>query len=154
MAGYKPNRTFHVLDFSETELAGLEITARASSVEDLLKLVGVAGQLRTLDQQMKALADGDDADMDELQKQLRSIFAPFARVLKSWNVLDDDGEPVPATLDGLLSQELEFVSQVIEAYVSALAAAPPPLQGNSPSGASSPEETALDLAAASKSLPS
>lgn len=144
--GYKPNRTMYKLDFSETELAGLEITARGSTVSGLMELAGLAGDLDGLD-------TATAGDMKELMEKLRKMFAPFARVLDSWNVEDDDGAPVPATLDGLLSQELPFVKEVIEAYVSELAAAPPPLPGSSGSGATSPEAS-LGLAGASSSLPS
>lgn len=151
--GYKPDRTFHVLDFSETPLAGLEITMRACSVDMLLDLVTLPVRADEIEDRAKAEAVAGTLDMGEMRKQLRDLFGPVAKLLKSWNVDDDDGQPVPPTLDGLLSQELEFVSQVIEAYTSALSQAPPPLPGTSPAGASS-QERSLDLAGASESLPS
>jgi len=78
------------------------------------------------------------------------MVAPFARKLHSWNVLDDDGSPVPASLEGLLTMELDFVVAVITAYGQAMTQAPPPLPAGSPSGAISPEEQTM-LAALSQS---
>jgi hypothetical protein len=71
---------------------------------------------------------------------MRGMVSPFARKLVAWNLLDDDDEPVPASLDGLLSQDLDFVIRLITAYGTAMTQAPPPLPASSPSGATSPGE--------------
>jgi hypothetical protein len=151
--GYRPKRTLYKLNFAETEHAGLEVLARATSVDGLLGFIDLGAELDGLDARLRAATEaGDPAELAELKKKIRGVFAPFARVLQSWNVEDDDGAPVPATLDGLLSQELPFVGQIIEAYVGAMATAPPPLQSSSPSGATSPGAPPPGLASASKSL--
>ncbi len=150
MAGYQPKRTIYKLDFSGTELDGLEVFARATSVEGLMQLINVAASMDALQERLKSSPDA--AGMRELQAEIRAAFAPFGRALEQWNV-EDDGEPVPADLDGLLSQELPFISQVVMAYVSAMSQAPPPLQDASPSGGNS-QEAALAAASRSRNRPS
>lgn len=145
--GYKPARTLYKLDFSGTEREGLEVAARGATMGELLEILEGADQA-------SGLAELDEvADVAKIAERLRELVAPFARKLVSWNVLDDDDEPVPASLDGLLSQELGFVVELITAYGKAMTQAPPPLPAGSPSGASSPEEAAA-MAAMSASLPS
>lgn len=145
--GFKPRRTLYRLDFTDTELDGLEITARGSSMAELLEVMEAADGIEDL----KELDEKQDAA--KIAGQFREMVAPFARKLHSWNVIDDDDNPVPASLDGLLTQELDFVVAVITAYGKAMTQAPPPLPASSPSGASSPEEAAA-MAELSKSLES
>ncbi len=136
--GYKPPRTLYKLDFSQTEHAGLEVTTRSVSVDTMLTIAAGADEL--------------DETTPDLAK-VRDVFGRFARVLVSWNVEDDDGRPVPPTADGLLAHDFGFVMAVITAWLTAMTQAPPPLPGGSPSGATS-GEASLDLASASRSLPS
>jgi hypothetical protein len=151
--GYRPKRTLYKLNFAETEHDGLEVLARATSVDGLLGFIDLGGALSGLDDELKTATEAGDAEeLAALKERIRGVFAPFAKVLVSWNVEDDDGAPVPPTLDGLLSQELPFVGQIIEAYVSAMATAPPPLNSRSASGGTSPEAPPPGLASASKSL--
>ena len=145
--GFKPKRTLYKLDFSGTELAGLEITARGSSMRELIEVLEGADQIADL-QELDEKQDGA-----KVAGALREMVAPFARKLVAWNLLDDDDEPVPASIDGLLTQELDFVTAVITAYGQAMTQAPPPLRAGSPSGASSPEGLAA-MGALSASLPS
>lgn len=145
--GYKPKRTIYKLDFSGTELEGLEVGARGSSMGEVLEILEGAdsiSDLQELDEQ---------ADAARIAEQLRAQIAPFARKLVSWNLLDDADEPVPASLDGLLTQELGFIVTLITAYGKAMTQAPPPLPATSPSGSPSQEELAT-MASLSSSLPS
>ena len=145
--GFKPSRTLYRLDFAGTDLDGLEITARGSSMAELLAIMEGADQAAELQE----LDGAKDAAV--IAGRLREMVAPFARKLHAWNLLDDDDEPVPASLDGLLSQELEFVVSVITAYSTSMTQAPPPLRAGSASGGISPEEQTT-LAGLSSSLPS
>jgi hypothetical protein len=145
--GFKPKRQLYKLDFGETDLAGLDVTARGASMAELLAMLETAdamGDLAELDEK---------ADAAKVAAQMREMIAPFARKLVAWNLLDDDDEPVPASLDGLLSQDLDFVIRLITTYGTAMTQAPPPLPANSASGATSPEELTA-LAALSSSLES
>jgi hypothetical protein len=143
--GFKPKRTLYKLDFSDTELAGLEITARGASMGELIEVLEGADRIGELQE-----LDGAQ-DAAKIADQLRELVAPFARKLTGWNLLDDDDNPVPASVDGLLTQELDFVVAVITAYGQAMTQAPPPLRAGSASGATSPEVPAA-MAAMSASL--
>jgi hypothetical protein len=134
--GYKPKRTVYKLDFSETEYAGLEVAMRAGSIDALLGL--------------QELADQGQMTADEAKK----MFAGFAGLLESWNVEDDDDRPVPATYEGVASQEPGFIGAIVRAFFANVAAAPPPLPGGSLSGGTSAAESTLGLDAASRSLQS
>lgn len=145
--GFKPRRTIYKLDFKGTDLDGLEVGARGASMGELLEILEGADSIG-------ALAELDEeADAGEIAAQLRETIAPFARKLVTWNLIDDDDEPVPASLDGLLTQELDFIVGLITAYGAAMTKAPPPLPATSPSGSPSPEELA-QMAALSSSLES
>ena len=135
MAGYKPKKTVYKLDFSDTELAGLEAAVRAGSIDDLLAL--------------QELADHEELSAAEA----RQMFAGFASLLVSWNVETDDDEPVPVTYEGIASQEPDFIKDIITMFYATVAAAPPPLPPGSPSGGSSPGAPTA-AAALSSALPS
>jgi hypothetical protein len=135
--GFRPQRQLVQLDFSQTEFAGLEITTRAVPVSTLLGFIELIDQAEALD--AKAFKPED-------LNVVRELFARFAAVLVSWNVEDDDGQPVPATVDGLTSQDFPFVMSVISTWITALSQAPPPLRsaskpGGPPLEASLPMET-------------
>ena len=134
MPGYKPKRTVYKLDFSETEYAGLEVAVRAGSIGDLLGL--------------QELANADTMTAAEARK----MFAGFAALLVSWNVEDDDDGPVPATYEGVASQEPDFIKAIVTAFFANVAGTPPPLPGASDSGATSEGVSTAGLAAASRSL--
>ena len=136
--GYTPTRTLYKLDFSETEHAGLEVTTRSMSIDGLLKIAGLVES-----------ADTDAPDGSEMA----DLFRRFAAVLVSWNVEDDDGRPVAAGFDGLMSQDVPFVLSVITQWIVAMSQAPRPLPASSPPGEPTPEES-LGLASQSSPLPS
>ena len=145
--GFKPKRTLYKLDFAGTDLDGLEVTARKTSLAGLLELAEIGAKVAEL-QQLDERADAPQA-----AEMLRELFAPFSRIIVGWNVLDDDDQPVPASLDGLLSQELDFILSLLTSYVSAMSQAPPPLPPGSESGETSPEALAA-MAALSSAPPS
>lgn len=73
---------------------------------------------------------------DMSEKEVATLLKAFDRVLVAWNVEEEDGAPVPATFDGLMSMDLEFNLKVIGAWLKAVA---PPEAGSdlgkgSPSG--------------------
>jgi hypothetical protein len=101
VSGFRPKRTPFKLDFSGTECEGLEVTVRPVPMSVMLD-VGAAS----------AVADS---------QAFRQVVATFAYALESWNLEGDDGAPVPAGLDGLMSQDPQFVGAVIQAWVTAMA---------------------------------
>lgn len=134
MAGYVPKRTLYKLDFAETEHAGLEVTTKSASMAALLDILGLADSVEAA-----GLKNADRAQMDKL-------FGLFDEVLVSWNVETEAGEPVPASKDGLLSQDPEFVMTVIGAWAEAMTKAPPPLpKGSSGGPTTDPLESSIPM---------
>lgn len=97
----------------EGELEGLEVTVRPSSVLVYDEIAELSSQTFTSPPSRENLA------------ALRDLYRKFAAVLVSWNLEeagdDDEVVAVPATLDGLLSQEPSFVNTVITAWLDAAA---------------------------------
>jgi hypothetical protein len=90
MGGFKAPRTVYKLVFDDEDMAGLEVRARGMSISQ------------------SAEHDAFIRDAD--------IAASFARYLDSWNVTDDDDNEVPATLDGVRSLEVPFLSRIVAAW--------------------------------------
>ena len=68
---------------------------------------------------MIAKADAYDAESMESEDK-REMYRTFGDMaLSSWNVEDKDGEPVPATGDGLLTQSMPFVAFILHKWVEA-----------------------------------
>lgn len=122
MAGFKPQRKTYKLDFSGTDLDGLEVIVGSVPIGTLLELQETYEKL------------GSQNGTAESGKVLRELFAIFTRALKSWNLLDEDDQPVPVSLDGALSQDADLVLAVIKAWGAAMGSVPAPLAGGSRSG--------------------
>jgi hypothetical protein len=111
--GFKRKTAEYLLTWPEGHaLAGLEVTMRGLSVDALLKVVGASSALQSA---------GDVAGKAEVAG---GLFAILARNLVGWNLEDDDG-PVPATADGVTSQDLDFVTDLLMAWVEAVSSVPP-----------------------------
>lgn len=98
--GYRPERRVYLLRFEAPEMAGLTVRTRAIPFGILTQAVKLGRQGLTLD------------DLDTVDR----IFDSFADALIEWNLLDEDGHPVPATADGLAAQDLDLVLTIIMAW--------------------------------------
>jgi hypothetical protein len=87
-----------LLEFAEAEFDGLEVRMRPSTVGELLEM----------------------SEFDRSNKtELKAMFERFAEALLSWNLEDDNGVPVPATVDGIKSQDVDLILAIIAAWQSA-----------------------------------
>jgi hypothetical protein len=120
--GYKPKFKTYKLFFADPEMDGLEVTARSIPVGPLLEL----------------------SVTDPEQDPYKSV-RHFADALVDWNIEDDDGNPVPANLEGLATLEIDFVLEVVRAWTQALTAVRPPLPEGSPSGGTSAPEVSIPM---------
>jgi hypothetical protein len=135
---YTRQRKVYKLVFEDPEMEGLVVKARSVPLGTLLELVDLAS---VVDERTTSLS-GDEA------AALRGLFSGFAQALVTWNleqpVLDEagdetgDSEPVPATLDGLYGQDMDFVLVVVKAWMDAMASVAGPLGQRSPGGEPSP----------------
>jgi hypothetical protein len=133
--GFEAPQKAYRLNFAETGLAGLEVTAGSLPLGEFLKVSELAA------------AKDDPQGAANSAKQL---FETFAGSLLSWN-LTRDGEPVPATYDGILGQDLDFMMKIVLAWVSAMADVDTPLPNGSSGGAASALEHSIPMAPLSSS---
>lgn len=125
--GFRAQPKHYKLSFTEDELAGLEVTVRSVSIQRRLEFNRV----------LQAEADTPQA----LEDRERAVAAELAHRLVSWNLEDEDGEAVPATLDGILSQEDDLIAAIIKAWMLAITGGPArPLDDPSPPESSIPME--------------
>lgn len=106
--GFVHNRRQLRLVF-EGELEGLEVTVRPSSVLVYDEIASLASR------PWSSPPSGEDLEV------LRDLYRKFAGVLVEWNLEEPEGVPVPATYDGLLTQEPAFVNSVVTAWMDAAA---------------------------------
>jgi hypothetical protein len=115
--GFTPLRKIYTLDFNGTDLDGLTVKACSVSAGSFIRFT--------------TLADADRADVASTMM----LFEAFAgESLRSWNLETDDGTPVPATLEGMLTLEFTFVFQIIGAWMEAMTGVDSGLKDQSPSG--------------------
>lgn len=119
--GYKVNHKVFKLKFEDDEYEGLEVRAKSTSVGKFMRLVNIV--------------EKDEATSEDVQE----LFEGFAKVLVSWNVEDDDDNPVPTTTEGLYSLDMDFVLPILRAWAGAIASVSPPLPPSSNNGRSSAE---------------
>lgn len=118
--GYRPKAKVYNLTFDDHP--GLEVKARSVDTATFMEIA--------------ALADRPgDPGTDELD----ILYVKFADVLVSWNLEYFDehpkaGEPVPTTLDGLLSQDFDFVQEIILGWMEAVGGVAAPLDQRSTDG--------------------
>jgi len=123
---YTPTRKVHRLKFEDHE--GLVVRARSVSIGTMLRLAKL----------MK--------DVNEDPSVLEGMFHIFADALESWNVTEVDGGEVPATFDGVCSLDSDFVLEVLDGWMTAIAGVAAPLASSSNSGRPShPLEAGLPM---------
>ncbi|WP_367138843.1 MULTISPECIES: hypothetical protein [Streptomyces] len=118
--GYKRNPKVYRLKFQDGDMAGLEVTLRSVSVGQSIAL-GALG------------SDTSNGDTMERMVQL------LAERIVEWNLEDENGVPVPPTLEALKNEDMDFILAIINEWTSAAAGVPAPLGSPSPSGETSPE---------------
>lgn len=123
--GYKRTPRVYKLVFEDEEYRGLEVKVRSMPLGQFMEVA--------------ELADGAENDQEKAKK----LFQAFAAALVEWNLEEDgpDGNPwpVPADLDGLLRQDLEFVFYLIKEWMTAISGVNGPLAGSSTSGSNALE---------------
>jgi hypothetical protein len=119
------------------EFEGLSITTRGLSVAQFAdlaqRLQGIGDVFEGQDDQSEQIAA-----LIALTGQLAPLRATFAEALMSWDMVEEDGTPTPATLDGVnLIEDMEFLT-LIGSWVDAIGGVSAPLGKASPSGGTSP----------------
>ena len=127
MTGFQAPRKIYRLTFADPDLAGLEVRARSVSTGQFLEISSLAEL---------AGEHGTSTDANEVRK----LFTAFAGAVVSWN-LEDRGHPIAPDVEGLYSQDFDFVLNLIMAWLGAIASVPDPLGRASSGGERFPEES-------------
>lgn len=124
--GYVRKKKVFVLNFEDEDLEGLVVKATTVSTEQLLEIEGSLSQIKKVD-----------------KDKVREILSTFAKVLVSWNLEDEEGAPVPCSLDGLLGQDFEFVLAILYGWIEGVSSVAAPLDKKSSNGVKSHLESSL-----------
>lgn len=139
--GYKRNRTVDLKFGPDTgEMAGFEISLRRLSVEETLDI--------------SELADiPDDTPIHEQKKLVRELTDRVAEKIVSWNLDDDNDQPIPPSGTALRAEDLAFVQEIVTAWLDAIGSVSAPLAQTSSAGVPS-EVSSIPMDALSPSPPS
>lgn len=107
--GYVRERKVYNLVWNEGEFAGLEVKTKAASVAAYRQIAELATYRFSWPPTVEDLARVDE------------LHVAFAAVLVSWNLEEEDGTPVSATVDGLRAQDPEMTLAIILAWMMAVA---------------------------------
>lgn len=104
---------------------GLEVCMKAMNTEELLKIGGMADiNLNSGPEAMSALDD---------------MMSLFASKLDSWNLEDDNDQPVPSSFEAVKAQDLDFIMELIDAWMRNIVGVSVPLGQGSNVGETSLE---------------
>lgn len=123
--GSRRSPTLYKLTFDEsTGFPDFEITLRSLTIKE-----------------QKQLESGgeDDTELDIVARMCRLI----AKQGVSWNRLDEDGTPLPLTVESLEDEEGKLIVAVTNRWTEAMVGVPAPLESGSDSGEISPVESIL-----------
>ena len=114
-----------VFDDSMGDLSGFVARFRRLSVADVLTL----------------MTFGSGSDAEEIEKGIDILGGK----LISWNLVDENGDPVPATREGVSQQDIELIEALTSALTRNMRVADSPLERPLNGGRPSPEEAEREL---------
>ena len=133
------------LTFADGRYAGLKVTMTGLTVGELLDTMDnsagleIAGLANMSHRDIAANAPAIAAKFRELHESTTGQYIALANHLVSWNVETKDGEPVPPTYKGILTQSAHFVKDIITAWRTGITGVDSPLDPPSNDGEPSPE---------------
>lgn len=131
--GCRRNPKLYKLTFADGDYEGLEVTMRSVSIGEMRSLQG----------------GGEESGRDHFDRMADLV----ASHMVAWNREDEDGQPLPPTMESLEDEEPSLVNLLIERWTEAVAGVSAPLEQPSNSGDSAPE-VSIPMEALSPSLAS
>lgn len=126
-AGYRRKAKEFRLHFEGTSLEGLEVHMHSVPVGTVLQIAELAGL-------------ADEFTPEGIQT-LGMLFQILADALIGWNLEESDGTPVPASIDGVHTLDLDEALLLIQHWIQAVAGVARPLEQPSTGGGPSPVES-------------
>lgn len=124
MPGFKVPKNLYRLVFEDPAYHGLEVTATSVSMETMLWVQGLGDRV---------------SDIAKTPEGLRQVVDVLVSAILSWNVEDDDDNPLPVSAEALLAQPVSFVLDIMAAWTAAITGVSGPLGAGSISGPRFPE---------------
>lgn len=140
MAGFTVPRDIYKLEFDGEQYAGIVVRVRAASF----------GTLLHIDDLFQPKEKTEYADTRSAVDELHEAFVAH---LVDWNLEEEDGTPVPTTVEGLRSQQGSFTNAIITAWRTTPVEVPAPLGQRSNAGEQL-EELQIPMEPSSESLAS
>lgn len=138
--GYKPFQATVPVDFAGTVFEGAEVNLRTGLT--IGKTAGLMREIVAMDRESQertraraeAARDGTSAPEPEddepmLQKQIGVL---GDHIVASWNFVDEDDRPLPATKEGLMQLPISLASYLINEWMRLVWAVRLPLPGSRP----------------------
>ncbi|WP_432019918.1 hypothetical protein [Streptomyces sp. 1222.5] len=132
--GCRRNPKQYKLKFADGDYEGLEVTMRSVSIGEMRSLQGTGEE---------------DSGRDGFDRMADLV----ASHMVAWNREDEEGNPLPPTMESLEDEEPGLVNLLIDRWTDAVAGVPAPLEQPSNSGDSAPVES-IPMEALSPSLAS
>lgn len=117
--GYKRDKKTYKLVFEDDEFDGLVVRTGPVNLGEYFKAVNLEGE---------------------------PLIEMFASKLVDWNLEEEDGTAVPATLKGIYSQDREFVRDIVRTWFRTIAGVSAPLPQPSEDGEQSQVPTTIPMA--------
>lgn len=141
--GFKRSKVF-VLEFEDEEYAGLEVRARGASVAGILGILDLGVLFSDEKMDLKAIKEisnlfrafgGCPAECAQSHPELEEHgLKHYENRIVSWNLEEENGVPVPANYQGLMSQDFDFARELAMHWLDGVLGTPGPLDGNSNDG--------------------
>jgi hypothetical protein len=126
---YKRKNRVYTLAWEDGDYNGLEVVVSSISMGELAELL-----------ELSQKSDRGDA------KAAMELIDRLAGKLKSWNIEDDDDQPVPASFDGLKSLDPGEMSEIVTKWVQTMTRVTDELGKGSTNGvAPPPPEVSLPM---------
>lgn len=105
MAGYKRERRVYVMAFADPEFEGLEIKVRSIPIRELKHLM---------------MLDPESEDAKARASAIDQLMCAFAEALESWNMTDENDNPLPTTLEYIESEDVDFIMMCIAQWMKVI----------------------------------
>lgn len=139
--GFRPERTVYNLNFSGTYLDGLTVKIRACTIREFNWMQEPVEGVDFTKEQSKMTTAERMQVRDLVAKSNTQMEELLLKYLVEWDLEDEQGNPVPKTLEGFESQEAGFSGLLITAWQKAMSTVPDPLERPSSSGETSEERS-------------
>jgi hypothetical protein len=142
---FKRERRTVTLHFPEDhDLGGLEVKIQTVDFETFMNLLELLAEVENIN------------DIKQAAPALRELFEGFATALVEWNLVDENDQDVPATLDGLKSNVLDAqdIQILIGEWLSAIGGVYGPLGQTSADGKQSVDLASIPTETRSENLAS